>query len=214
MTNALAVVAHHDDHILWMGGMIQRMRARGWNWTLVALCVPDPERRAYFVECCRALGAESLVMDFADHREGPEFGRNDREEMRSELLHAVQGRAYDFVFTHSRDGQCEYGFHANHRETQTIVTELVANGAIGTGPQHTAYFHYAPMFDRSATTARRDDACYLQLSYAELLHKCLWCAQAPDMRMNLADLKYPCPNPEAFTGDGLRLPDPDTGQMV
>ena len=45
-TNALVVVAHHDDAILWMGGTIQRFQ--DWNWHVVSICVPNPARRTTF----------------------------------------------------------------------------------------------------------------------------------------------------------------------
>jgi len=212
MPNAIAVVAHHDDHILWMGGMIQRMKSFGWHWTLIAMCAPDPDRRAYFTRCSDALGVESQSMGFHDYMDGPAFKRNSREKMRDDLVGAIRGKAFDFVFTHSRDPDGEYGFHANHCEVETVVTSLVKSGELGRGPASIAYFSYAAMFTRSATTARSHASYYLQMTYLELQQKCAWCMQAPDVDENLRSLGFPCPNPEAFVGDGLQLPDPETGK--
>jgi hypothetical protein len=91
MPNALAVVAHHDDHILWMGGMIQRMKSiYRWNWTLIAMCVPAADRRAYFTRCSNALGVDSQSMVFDDYSEAPAFKSNPSDKMRNDLLGAVR----------------------------------------------------------------------------------------------------------------------------
>jgi hypothetical protein len=48
MTNALAVMAHHDDHVLFMGATMQRTkRMQGWDWTVTAMCL-NPAYRTYF----------------------------------------------------------------------------------------------------------------------------------------------------------------------
>jgi hypothetical protein len=45
------------------------------------------------------------------------------------------------------------------------------------------------------------------LRYSELLLKADWCNKVPDP-YDLEGLGFPCPNPEAFEGDDLKLPKP------
>ena len=90
-----------------------------------------------------------------------------------------------------------------------MVTSLVKEGALGQGLGSIAYFSYEAMFSRSATTAKANANYYLQMTYAELLQKSCLCMQAPDVETNLRKIGYPCPNPEAFIGNGLQLPDPN-----
>jgi LmbE family N-acetylglucosaminyl deacetylase len=210
MTEALCVVAHHDDAIIWMGGAIQRMRGHGWKWTIAAMCVPDQNRRRYYEECCQALDSKTLSMSFADYQGGQVFERNSQERMSLDLKNGLGGKRFDWVFTHSRHHSSEYGFHANHIEVATVVAELVQNGQLGNGTSRLAHFSYAPIYggDGRATVARPGSSYYLQLTYGELLTKCEWCSRAPDADTNLYNIGFPCPNPEAFEVDGGQLPRP------
>jgi GlcNAc-PI de-N-acetylase len=207
---AIGVVAHHDDHALWMGGSIQRLTAVGWHWTLVAMCVPDSARRVYFNHCCSVLGAVPVVMEFLDYMEGEPFSRNNRDQMRSRLVEAVRGQKFDLVFTHSRGQNGEYwGRHANHVETLQLTSELVDGNHLGSGRSSLAYFAYDVIYGSgTATCARTDAAFLLPLTYPELLWKCQLCSLAPDANTSLRNLAFPCPNPEGFEGDGLALPSP------
>jgi LmbE family N-acetylglucosaminyl deacetylase len=207
-TNALVVVAHHDDAILWMGGTIQRLR--DWNWHVVSMCVPDPRRKDYLQQTCEALGVRSSPVSFADYQGGAPFTGNDREQMVNALAGAVDGAKFDWVFTHSRHPSGEYGGHTNHSEMVSLVTSLVQEGKLTTGMNRVAFFCYYPMYggDGRAPVARPDATHQLQLTYAELLFKCHWTMQAPDVETSLRNIGYPCPNPEAFEGDGLQLPRP------
>lgn len=207
MPKAVAIVAHHDDHALWMAGAIQRLAESGWHWTLIAMCVSAKDRRDYFFHCCSVFGAVPIAMEFQDYQGGEPFSRNNRDEMRSRLLDAVGGQQFDYVFTHSRAEHGEYGHHANHVEVQTITTELNQSGQFGPTSNRLAYFSYeAPYGGGTATCARRDANYYLQLTYPELLWKCKLCSLAPDAASSLKGLAFPCPNPEAFEGDRLDLP--------
>lgn len=204
MTNALAVVAHHDDHVLWMDGTIQRTLTAGWKWTIVAMCAPATDRAEYFVRCCKSQGVEPITFDFKDYMEGQ---LNSLDKMRSTLSSAVQGRTFNVVFTHSRRPDGEYGVHANHFEVRDVVDALVKDGAIAQGPDSVAYFSYQAIYRRSATVARRDANLFVQLNYPELMEKCKWSMEAPDADSNLKNLGYPCPSPEAFDCTGSLLTD-------
>jgi LmbE family N-acetylglucosaminyl deacetylase len=205
--NALVVVAHHDDAILWMGGTIKRFPA--WNWHVVSMCVPRPERREYLNQTCKALQAKSTPFDFQDYQGGEAFSRNRQENMSARLADSIGNEQFDFVFTHSRRPDGEYGWHANHSEVCAIVNGLVQRGKLASGLDKVAFFSYRPIYGYGgrATVARLDAEFYVQLSYDELLFKCQWIKNAPDADENLTrGLGSPCPNPEAFDGDGLKLP--------
>lgn len=216
MPSAVAIVAHHDDHVLWMGGSIQRLAATGWQITVVAMCVPDPQRRDYFHRTCSALGVTPVAMEFADYMGDSEFAVNNRDEMRARLSAAVEGSAFDLVFTHSRGPHGEYcARHANHVEARVLAAELVEGGEIGRGSRRLAYFSYDVIYGGgTATCARLESPYVLQLSYPELLRKCDLCSQAPDADSSLRNLGFPCPNPEGFEGDGLELSAPFVPRSV
>lgn len=212
MPKAVAIVAHHDDHALWMGGAIQRLAMAGWHWTLIAMCVPAPasERLRYFQHCCSIFGATPIAMQFRDYQYGEPFSQNRRDDMRSQLLATVNTQEFDLVFTHSRSENGEYGArHANHVEVRELVAELAQQGQFGSKCQPPAYFSYDVIYkDCTATCARLDANFYLPLTYPELLWKCQLCSLAPDANSSLKNLSFPCPNPEGFEGDQLNLPQP------
>ena len=134
MPKAVAIVAHHDDHVLWMGGTIQRLAATGWHWTVIAMCVPEHERLNYFHHSCSVFGAIPIAMQFHDYQVGDPFSRNNRGEMRSRLLGAIEDQKFDLVFTHSRGELGEYwGRHANHFEVRELAAELVRSNTLGPG---------------------------------------------------------------------------------
>ncbi len=208
MVNALAVVAHHDDHILWMGGTIQRTKKHGWNWTLIAMCVPDPVKQSYFCGCCGSPTANPCYFTFNDYFGGEPFSQNVQSAMQADLMKTLAGQRFDWVFTHSRKHECEYGRHANHVEVQTVVTSLVRSASIGNGLNHLAYFNYelyygGPGSGIPTVAVKTAGAYYLPLDYPELYVKSHWTTKIPD---SLAGIDYPCPNPESFEGDGLQLP--------
>jgi LmbE family N-acetylglucosaminyl deacetylase len=210
MPKAIAVVAHHDDHVLWMGGAIQRLAALGWHWTVIAMCVSDQEKHNYFHHTCSIFGAIPITMQFADYQVGEAFSKNIRAEMKSRIAEATAGRKYDLVFTHSRSEHGEYwGRHANHVEVREVTFELVKGDALGLGPESLSYFAYDVIYGGgTATCARHDANFYLQLTYPELIWKCQLSALAPDANSSLRNLAFPCPNPEGFEGDALNLSEP------
>lgn len=119
------------------------------------------------------------------------------------------GSCYDWILTHSRDHQREYGHHANHAETEAVITSLVRDGTLGRGLSSIAYFCYSAICGGGgrATAARLNASHFLPLEYDELQCKVRWCKSVPDPD-NLKNLGWPCPNPDAFDGDNLSLPRP------
>lgn len=193
MTHAIAITAHHDDAVLWCGGTILRMTALGWNWTVVALCVPDSQKQRYFDEYCQAAKVVGSRFAFADYQGGGTFRENTKASFIKEIKAILDAKTFEFVFTHSCDPGGEYGGHANHDEVLQATLELVPK-------EQLICFAYNPEFgynDR-ATTARRDADYHVQLNYDELIHKANWCRSAPDAQTSLQAIGFPCPNPEGF----------------
>lgn len=174
------------------------------------MCVPDAARQAYFQHCCAVLGLVPVMMNFQDYMGGEPFSQNSRDEMRSQLMSAVRGQTFDLAFTHSRGEHGEYwSRHANHVEVRELAAELAGSQTLGFTQSGLAYFAYDVIYGGgTATCARLDADYYLPLTHPELLWKCQLCSLAPDAESSLHNLVYPCPNPEAFEGDGLVLETP------
>lgn len=162
MPKALAVVAHHDDHIPWVGGALQRLVAARWECTVIAMCVPAADRRRYFDECCSAPKVSGVSMGFADYQGGAAFSRNNRGAMEGQLLKAVGGERYDYVFTHRRHPAGEYGGHANHDECRALAEGLMEACVFGWGRLRLAHFSYAAVYGSGnphAASASRTVPC-------------------------------------------------------
>jgi LmbE family N-acetylglucosaminyl deacetylase len=217
LTKAIAVVAHYDDAVIWAGGAIRRTVSLGWEWTVVCTCAAEEERREYFVRWCESLGARPVALLFVDHPDGGPFSRNAREAVCAAAREVVRRAAPDWVFTHNLDRDGEYGPHPNHTEAAEVVASLAGEGILGV--HQIAHFAYRKAFGIAdlGPVARSEASHYVQLDYDELRWKAEWCAKANDVEMGdpalgkntwLRRLGWPCPNPEAFTGTGLRLPAP------
>jgi len=142
------------------------------------------------------------------------------------LEDSLSGRAFDYVFTHSRSPNGEYGRHANHVEVREAVMRLVGRGQIVSEKSRLAFFSYWPLYRGCGTCARlkAEDGTvptYMPLTYDALAAKMEWIRAFlklgvtgnPHLSIIQADLEnigWPCPNPEAFEGDGLQLPSPFT----
>ena len=102
--------------------------------------------------------------------------------MVNSLIDAIGGATFDWVFTHSRDRFGEYGGHANHSEMVSLVT---ASRGVATDDRHGQCRPLLLLSDirlrRAGAVARPDATHYLQLTYDELLFKCHWTMQAPDV---------------------------------
>jgi hypothetical protein len=210
--NALVVVAHDDDAVLWMGGTIYHLK--DWDWHIISLCNQgDSARKDYFRETCEELGAKSEALDFYDYQQEKRAPKkNSVIEMKQSLLRILGDKRYDYVFTHSRDPNGEYGYHANHREVCEVMSSLVSAGSLVDSRSRLAYFSYYPIYGVSGlpTVARKDADYYFKLYYADLAFKvALIERHIPAIVGNLEqDLGAPCPNPEAYEGDDLKLPVP------
>lgn len=122
---ALVVVAHPDDHVLWAGGTILKMKQ--WEWHVLSLCNShyddfDPKDRTFRVTC-KELGVRKFdAKKFNDHQK--EVSNEQILKFQNEIL-GFADREYDLVFTHSNRKTGEYGFHANHKEVCDSVDRLI-----------------------------------------------------------------------------------------
>lgn len=214
--NALVIVAHDDDVVLWMGGTIRHLM--DWNWHIISMCNQGNDvRKRYFEVACKRLNARANAFDFLDYQDSNQAcRRNSIADMKKNLLQVVETAKYDYVFTHSRDPNGEYGYHANHYEVCKTVRSLVSEDQLVESGSKLAYFCYSPIYGLSGlgTVARRDAHYYLQLNYGDLAFKVeLIQSHVLDIVNNLeCALGAPCPNPEAFEGDKLNLPFPFIGR--
>ncbi len=212
------IVAHDDDVVLWMGGTIHLLE--DWEWHIISMCnAHNEERKDYFHNTANRLGVTANVFAFLDYQNKESSSRlNCILDMKQQLSSLLKNERYDFVFTHSRDENGEYGFHANHQEVCEVVKSLVSEKQIVEDFSKIAFFCYSPLYELPglSTVARQDAKFYMQLPYSSLAFKIgLIQLHKPEIVKNLQDdLGSPCPNPEAFEGDNLRLPAPFTERMA
>ena len=213
---ALVVVAHDDDAVLWMGGTIHHLS--GWDWHIISMCNEgNAERKRNFEKTCSRLGAIANAFDFLDYQDGNRVAKkNSIADMKQSLLQAVGSTEYDYVFTHSRDSNGEYGRHANHHEVCDTIRSLVSEDQLVENRSRLAHFCYLPIYRLSGlgTVAKQDARYYFQLTYSDLAFKVELIQSYPTATVNNLedDLGAPCPNPEAFEGDVLNLPSPFIGR--
>jgi LmbE family N-acetylglucosaminyl deacetylase len=207
---ALVVVAHSDDHVLWMGGTIRRLNR--WVWHILSLCKShDSEdfkpKRLMFDQSCRQLGATRYAAkDLPDYQAREAMGCHQLMRMRKEIL-AFADNAYDLVFTHSMSDNCEYSFHANHAEVRDAVDELLKSPMIRT--EGILHFSYRSGGRERPVIADLDTADYqIELTPREIAAKTrlkrsfIW-AEADLQSLNLWDNDEP--KMEAFQAASLKL---------
>lgn len=201
---ALIVVAHCDDAVLWMGGVISHL-IKDWSWHIFSLCNEDnPNKIGSFNKTCQMLSVKKChPFNFSDYQNGGIFSTNDKEKMLLELKEYLD-QNYDYIFTHGMQEWNEYSHHDNHQEAAIIASEIAEEKK-----SPCIYFCYKPIYPVGVATAANPERAvyYFQLNYEELKFKLKLIDCFSGEKSSLVALGYPCVNPEAFESSN-NLPSP------
>lgn len=116
---AIAIVAHPDDEVIWMGGALQRFSDA--NWIVLSLCrASDKDREPKFQRVSALLGFKGVIRDLDD--EGRLDDKAAVKEAKKIIVKEIQGKEFDYIFTHGENG--EYG-HDSHKQAHQAVQELI-----------------------------------------------------------------------------------------
>lgn len=168
---ALLIVAHSDDHLLWMGGTI--LRFNNWMWHILSLCKSHnnedfkPKKDIFNLSCSK-LGANKYYAKDLNDYQPKEFMQKDQlEKIKKEILSFADNDYYDLIVTHSIKESCEYGFHANHVEVRDAVNQLIDKNLINT--KGLLYFCYKSGGSQKPVIADLDNADYkIELNLEEI----------------------------------------------
>lgn len=123
------MVAHPDDEIIWMGGVI--IRHPTWHWTIVSLCrATDLDRVPRFYGVARKLGMNAFISDLDD---SPILAplSCDLHEIKDRISGFISGD-YDLIFTHGKSG--EYTRHERHEQVHKAVQEMTESRSLSGQP--------------------------------------------------------------------------------
>ncbi len=109
----LVIVAHPDDELIWMGGLLIRNK-KNWDATIECLTrASDKDRNPKFKKVCKILGTKCKIHDLDDEKFYP---LEEKEILKH--LKKYSKTDFDFIFTHNKNG--EYG-HIRHKEIYKAV---------------------------------------------------------------------------------------------
>lgn len=161
--NAVVIVAHPDDELIWCGGLL--LAKPHWDWTVLSLCRADDANRApKFRRVCRLLGAAALISDLDDG--APLAPIHPPRDIGLRIRAHVADRRWGRVFTHGANG--EYG-HRRHREIYHEVLRLVGSGVLRCDDLWT--FAYSHQSDTGHCTGRQDADIEIPLKADHLAEK-------------------------------------------
>lgn len=186
MLNALAIVAHPDDEIIWMGGTI--IRNKDWDWTIVSLSRKNDNQRApLFRKVCNSLKAKCKISDLEDEELKP----LSLEIIEDKILSLLDRKEYDYIFTHGENG--EYG-HIRHREIHRAVKKLIKEKKLEC--KKIFYFAYTNKDGECLAKERADK--YINLSDIEFSYKKMLLMKIYGFKKESFEEKA-CSGIEAFT---------------
>jgi len=114
----LVIIAHPDDEIIWMGGLLLKHSSKDWDVTVVCLCRGDDlDRAPKFKRVCEILKVKSFISDLDDELLNP-----ININIIKSILQPFTNKTYDYIFTHGENG--EYN-HIRHKETHQAVKKLI-----------------------------------------------------------------------------------------
>lgn len=193
---AIAIVAHPDDEIIFMGGAI--MKNPQVDWTVFSLCrASDRDREPKFWRVCKRNKVKGIITDLEDE---------DRMNLKKSVpvikkfLEIKLGSKYfNYIFTHGANG--EYG-HLRHIGVHLAVKELIEKKVLK--PEAVFYFNYKKVSRKpfSPFEAKAGSNCQLKLTKKELQEKKEIVAYMYGYDINGIDVSY-CTNPESFIRTNL-----------
>lgn len=134
--NALVIVAHPDDEIIWMGGAL--IIFKNITWTVFCLTRNyDPDRAPRFRRICITLNVRGIISDLED--EGLLNIRESVPEIKKRVVNELPRRRFDYIFTHGANG--EYG-HPRHKAVHQAVKDLLRTSVLNASEAYA--FSYKP----------------------------------------------------------------------
>lgn len=118
----LAVVAHPDDEILFMGGTLHKLCCDGEYCKIVCI-THDKEhgRDPQFVEVCKMLGADHVQLNL-EMGWKPHVPSWDMVWLRTKLGAIYHERPWDRIFTHNAQGEYGHPQHVKVHEAMSIFS--------------------------------------------------------------------------------------------
>ena len=131
---ALVIVAHPDDEVIWMGGVM--MRFKNVDWTVLSLCrASDTDREPKFRRVMECLEAKGFIEDLED--DDVMSVQESVPKIEKLVLEFLKTKKFEYLFTHGLNG--EYG-HDRHIGTHLAIKSLLKTKKISF--QDVYFFNY------------------------------------------------------------------------